>query len=98
MREIKEHSTVIVEIDDVERFGTIVHIYSNTETYEVEFINQLGILYVETIQGEQVKKVLNSSLSESEATDLMNARLMRMKNLTEDEINRAKLLQTKLKK
>lgn len=58
MREIKEHDTVIVETDNLERFGCIVHIYPNTPTYEVEFVNQLGESYVETIQVEQVKMIL----------------------------------------
>jgi hypothetical protein len=34
---------------------------------------------------------------DSEATALMEARLMRMKNLSKDEVNRAKLMQLKLK-
>jgi hypothetical protein len=34
---------------------------------------------------------------ESEAASLMEARLMRIKNLSKDQINRAKLMQLKLK-
>ncbi len=55
--DVKEHDTVIVETE-FERFGTVVHKYSNTETYEVEFVNQLGESYVETVQGEQIIMVL----------------------------------------
>ena len=58
MKKIKEHDIVIVETENLERFGCVVHIYPNTAAYKVEFVNQLGESYVETIQGEQITMVL----------------------------------------
>ena len=50
MNEIKEHDTVIV---DGVKFGTVVHIYPDNETYEVE-IHYFKESVVETVKKEQI--------------------------------------------
>jgi len=61
MERHEEHSivSVTVNINDKVRqgmLGTVVHCYSDGETYEVEFIVNGGTVTVETIKGLFLKK------------------------------------------
>jgi hypothetical protein len=51
MKDIKEHSLVIVD----DKIGTVVYIYPGNEIYEVEFETTAGENYVKTVKKEQIK-------------------------------------------
>jgi len=107
----EKHSVVIlpVELDDFKTLRKDRYLFDwkaekNQEVYKLQFRGSsdiLGLVSIERILQEWRIHIRLLTVSnkerESDATAFMKARLMRMRNLSEDQTTKAKLLQLKLK-